>query len=198
MCLLKPLGWNWLVCRSLPEQQLLVNGRMEREARWPLIFKPVRFVREICNLRVQSLVASDFQSHGDLQFVMFDFQTFTDIYVASMWFANGMSSLIFKPVCICHPWDLQFACNQAISNDIIHLHICSIFIYYDAKPKGDLWCSTTALFSTLSVLFMHFLRDTIPYQFCSLFLYCSKSRLPPLPTPPSFWPFRLQIFWRNL
>ena len=61
MCLLKPLVWNWLVCRSLPEQQLLVNGRMEREARWPLIFKPVRFVREICNWHVQSLVDSDFQ-----------------------------------------------------------------------------------------------------------------------------------------
>ena len=85
-------------------------------------------------------------------------------YVASVWFAIGMSSLIFKPVCMCHPWDLQFACNQTISNDIIHLHICSIFIYYDAKPKGDLWCSTTALFSTLSVLFMHFLRDTIPLK----------------------------------
>ena len=94
MCLLKQLGWNWLVCRSLPEQQLLVNGRMEREARWPLIFKPVRFVREICNLHIQILVASDFRSHSDLQFVMFDFQTFT--YICSVrvllacrpWFSN--------------------------------------------------------------------------------------------------------------
>ena len=128
MCLLKPLVWNWLVCRSLPEQQLLVNGRMEREARWPLIFKPVRFVRQICNLRVQILVASHFQSHSDLQFVMFDFQTLCT-YVASVWFAIGMSSLIFKPVCICHPWDLQFACNQAISNDIIHLHIYVQYSY---------------------------------------------------------------------
>ena len=78
MCLLKPLVWNWLVCRSLPEQQLLVNGRMEREARWPLIFKPVRFVREICNLPVQILAASDFQSHLSCLI----FQTFT--YICSV------------------------------------------------------------------------------------------------------------------
>ena len=169
MCLLKPLVWNWLVCRSLPEQQLLVNGRMEREARWPLIFKPVRFVREICNLHIQILVASDFRSHSDLQFVMFDFQTFT--YICSV-----------RVLLACRPWFsnqyvyvIREICNLRVikpyqTTSYIFTYMFNIHILQCKAQQGDLWCSTTALFSMLSVLFMHFLRDAIPYQFCSFYI----------------------------